>query len=700
MEYSEKYFAKNANKLAMIMWMVLGIVFSITFGIEVINKTRTVPYYIMFELVYWIPFLVGIVVLNVKGWDTRVYRHIVVWGYGIFYTFILMTATTVLAFAYVLPIAGIMILYKDRNFIIRIGVAVELVVAAYIVKNCMAGMNTHTDIVGYEIQVGVIVLCFAGYILSIGHMSRADNAMLASVQSNLERVVLTIEQVKNASTSVVDGVTVVRELAEENKEGANAVVNSMKELADNNMTLSQKIDSSMDMTEDIDSQVVHVADLTDRIVSIIEESVSHATTSSEQLKNVVASTNTMAQLSTEVEKILDDFRDEFKMVKEETGTIEEITSQTNLLALNASIEAARAGEAGKGFAVVADEIRNLSTGTQNSSTSIMTALKHLENTSDKMTESITLILKLITETLEQIRVVNTSVGTIAVDSKQLGDEIQVVDSAVKRVESSNKNMVDNMKQVKDIMEVMTGSVNYSEDTTRVMLSKYEETTRNVINIENVVGKLVEELGAGGFMSAKDVRVGMNVTIQAADSMQEYDTKVAEVREDGVLVPVLPNAETILGNKIAKQKYKVTIYVANAMYIWSDATIHLEKKADKVYYQLLLNSNPKVLNRRKYPRLSMTNSCQIYMKSKDVNHAGKIVNISAGGFAFASTGKEFANAIGEQVQVVINDFPLLNGQALTGFVIRSSDNQGTYIVGCRMPEDNMDILQYVNDRMNR
>ena len=97
---------------------------------------------------------------------------------------------------------------------------------------------------------------------------------------------------------------------------------------------------------------------------------------------------------------------------------------------------------------------------------------------------------------------------------------------------------------------------------------------------------------------------------------------------------------------------------------------------------------------------MTNSCQIYMKSKDVNHAGKIVNISAGGFAFASTGKEFANAIGEQVQVVINDFPLLNGQALTGFVIRSSDNQGTYIVGCRMPEDNMDILQYVNDRMNR
>ena len=75
------------------------------------------------------------------------------------------------------------------------------------------------------------------------------------------------------------------------------------------------------------------------------------------------------------------------MVKEETGTIEEINSQTNLLALNASIEAARAGEAGKGFAVVAEEIRKLSEETQVSSGSIRSALQKLEQTSDRMTKS-------------------------------------------------------------------------------------------------------------------------------------------------------------------------------------------------------------------------------------------------------------------------------------------------------------------------
>lgn len=109
----------------------------------------------------------------------------------------------------------------------------------------------------------------------------------------------------------------------------------------------------------------------------------------------------MSQLSTELENVLENFRQEFEMVKQETGTIEKITNQTNLLALNASIEAARAGEAGKGFAVVADQIRTLSTETHASSEQIRNALSRLDATSAKMTSSIEETLKLIQITLEK-----------------------------------------------------------------------------------------------------------------------------------------------------------------------------------------------------------------------------------------------------------------------------------------------------------
>ena len=77
MEYNEKYFAKSANKLAMIMWMVLGIVFSITFGIEVVKHTRTVPYYIAFESFCWIPYLCGILPCanRILDFDCKYSRH-------------------------------------------------------------------------------------------------------------------------------------------------------------------------------------------------------------------------------------------------------------------------------------------------------------------------------------------------------------------------------------------------------------------------------------------------------------------------------------------------------------------------------------------------------------------------------------------------------------------------------------------------
>ena len=526
--------------------------------------------------------------------------------------------------------------------------------------------------------------------------------MVDAVQDNLQKVVKTIEQVKEASTAVVDGVTVVRELSEENKEGATTVVKSMEELAGNNNTLNQKVDSSMDMTENIKSQVEHVSNLTDHIVKIIDESVEHASASSAELANVVESTNVMAQLSTEVDKILGEFREQFDMVKKETGTIANITSKTNLLALNASIEAARAGEAGKGFAVVADEIRELSMGTQNSSTSIMDALKHLEDTSDKMTESVTTILNLISETLEKMKTVDASVNMIAEDSRQLGSEIQVVDTAVKQVEDSNKNMVDNMQQVKDIMVLMTESVANSEMTTKTMLSKYAETSRNVANIENVVGKLVGELGAGGFMGVKDVKPGMSLSIvpyiDGKPGKEEYKTEASEVMEDSILINMTNEAEKFLGAEDSKQRYEVRIIVDNTMYTWDEVKLGTARNAGYNYYRLLLSGDPKVVNRRKYPRLPLRNRCTITIRPGKETYEGNMINISAGGFAFATEAEKFADVVGRQIEITIRDFDLLGEAVLKGIAIRSSDDEGRYVVGCRMPADNMKIKDYVQRRM--
>ena len=144
-------------------------------------------------------------------------------------------------------------------------------------------------------------------------------------------------------------------------------------------------------------------------------------------------------------------------------------------------------------------------GTKTSSGRIRDALDHLEETSEKMTKSITKTLEMIRMTREKLTQVQESVTSITDDSKKLGQNIGVIDGAMKEVEASNSDMVENMKQICDTMEVMTECINQSDEASRTMLSKYEESSVNVDKIESVVGKLMEELGSGGFMGIGDAQ---------------------------------------------------------------------------------------------------------------------------------------------------------------------------------------------------
>ncbi len=702
MEYNKEFFDRSANRKAAAVWALINTVLTLAYTIEVFRGLRTVPYYLVFMILAWGPFIAGQILLKVKGGGSPYFRELIAISYTIFYTFVLMTTNTTLTVMYILPLSSMMVLYKNRTYFVRYGILAMLAIIAAIVKRYLSGFNAPTDITDYEIQVLATLLCYVGFILSINHLKLSDGTMLSSVEENLKRVVTTIDTVKVASSSIVDGMTVVRELSDENREGASTVVQSMEELAENNNTLNEKVDSSLEMSEDINQQVENVAELTNHIVEITQKSAAHATSSSDELSNVVDTTNVMQGLSKDVENLLKEFQQQFEMVKEETGTIESITSQTNLLALNASIEAARAGEAGKGFAVVADEIRNLSMGTQNSSTSIMEALLHLEETSSQMTNSITTILQSMNEIIEKMKVVNTSVETIAENSKQLETEIQTVDTAIQRVDDSNKIMVDNMKQVKDIMVTMTESVDHSEATTKTMLSKYAETSRNVINIEGIVGKLVEELGEGGFMGLKDLEKGMSLRIATPEEPDTedagYKTEIADVTEDAILIHATKGTHELAEKYGHKQMYTVRIIVSNSVYIWNEIHLMKAKHNGEDYYKLPIKTNPKVLNRRKYPRLPLSNRCEIVMEDTATSFEGTMVNLSAGGFAFACDADEFVDSIGRSIELSIHGYDFANINPLKATIIRSTNDHGTHIVGCRMPVDNTVIRDYVAERM--
>ena len=698
MDYNENEFKAKANIKARRIWLVFALLLSANYGSDVSQGGYPSTNYIIFLILCWVPFFAGDLLLRIRGKADDRYRYALVIGYGIFYTFLICTTDSPIAFTYILPVVSLLVLYKDQKFMVGCAIAnIASVIVNVFYHLVVLGQNTATDQKNYQLQVACLLLCYIGYIMSIRHLIESDGALTDSIKADLKRVITTVEQVKTASNTIMDGITVVRELATENKHGSDIVVDGMNKLTDNNDQLQSRTASSQEMTGDINSQVQNVASMINDMVSLTAESGKHAKTSSVDLESLVQTAGTMADLSNEVEHILDAFKAEFETVKQETGTIDSISSQTNLLALNASIEAARAGEAGKGFSVVAEQIRKLSTETKDSSGQISEALSRLDEISGKMTSSIEETLKLIQATLEKVTQTGENVNKITQDSSLLGEHIQTIDSAMKEVESSNRQLVENMEQVSSIVETMTTCISDSDETSKRMLSKYEESASNINNIENVIQELMCELGIGGFMGLDDIHAGMKAKVILPKHLErmEYHGEVRSVAENSISL-ILSDDPQLNGSETCK----VQVTVDNVLYCWDQAQIQADTASGSHVYALQLSARPEIKNRRKYPRADVSNPCTITLKDSDTTFSGQLDNISANGFAFLIRDPFFMDHKHADVAIDIQNFALSDQSHLEGHVIRCSDDEGVYIVGCQMPEDNYAIRNYVDSLLGQ
>ena len=110
-EYNEKQFAAKANKTAMIMWLALSTILSLAYVVEVVKGLQSIEYFVIMELICWLPFLLGFVLIKIKGWHTTLYADVIGLGYGFFYLYIMLTSPGTLAFTYILPLMSMLVIY-------------------------------------------------------------------------------------------------------------------------------------------------------------------------------------------------------------------------------------------------------------------------------------------------------------------------------------------------------------------------------------------------------------------------------------------------------------------------------------------------------------------------------------------------------------------------------------------------------------
>jgi len=287
-QYDESYFRAKANRRAGTTWLTLMLIVTIYYAAKMMDGAVGKNWFILFSAVGWGEYIFGGLMLKIKGMDNENYKWVLGLGYLTFYGFISWTSMDEISYVFVLPLISILILYKNPKLIrIMMWTTLFILITSNLYKGWVKDMMEFVSSVDCALQFAIVLCCYSCTTMAIKHLVESDGALTASIEANLDRVVKTVEKVKGAANSVVDGVTVVRELADENKQGANDVVKDMRELSDNNNVLNDKTMSSMEMTTVIDTQVKNVAELMEQVVTLIEASVEHANTSSNDLVEVV-----------------------------------------------------------------------------------------------------------------------------------------------------------------------------------------------------------------------------------------------------------------------------------------------------------------------------------------------------------------------------------------------------------------------------
>ena len=679
-------FAQLADKQVGGIYLLMSLFLTVAYALEVAEGSQPPGFLVAFIVADWGSFIVSLIVKAFTKGQGSLHHWVLCVGYSLFYILILSSLKNPMIFVYIIPFMIIMALYQNFKLLLLIMAANVIGVISFMINTNNRGLVDSTMSDSFKIMLISSVIINLAVFLLIKYLVRLNTHNMNAVTENLEKVKETVSKVKEVSTTVVDGVNAVKEYADENRAGATSVVDDMSTIAEQTNILTDRTFSSLEMTKSISNQVTQVSNLVEETVTLAQQSVEHASVSNAQLQDVMTSAREMRELANKVGTILTNFKDEFNKVKTETGTINSISSQTNLLALNASIESARAGEAGRGFSVVADEIRNLSDGTKQSSASIMNALDVLGATSDNMTVSVERIIELIAETAEKIETVYESVSAISSDSVVLGNNVNNINQAVGEVEASNLQLVENMNSVNDIMESIVVKVVETADSSEEIRSKNEETSAHVISIEHTVNMLIEELGATGLMNVSDIQEDMAVSLKPANQNTVYKGAVSNV-EDNVISITFVNG---IPSNLAKT-CNISVVVNNTTYYWANAAIlHTQKNTVAVR----ADGQPTIANRRKFPRLSLTNPCDITSKSGEAT-TGNMTNISANGLAFTTENSDIK--MGELLKIQIHHFAVQ--EPLSAVAIRKAVlSKGTIQYSCRMLDDNMEIAEYVESKL--
>ncbi len=457
---------------------------------EYFKGARTLPYVLLTIVIGMAAPALEWLFYNRKH-DTTMVKHVLGYGFGLFYIFIMMTTNNTLAFTYVVPMFIAISVFNDYKFSIPVNVCcvlVNCVQAVIFIKN---GVYTMDNLAGLEIQIIVMIIIAAYSMYSSRVLEQNNNAKLKKIKEHGDKTAAILHNTMEVADKMGECIHVIDSKIKELDEAISATREAMHEVTVGSGDTAEAVQKQLEMTEDIQHKVDDVRGSTDQIITDIMESQSAVSQGNNNVSVLIERVNTSVEDGKMVTNELEQLKAIMSDMNSVVDIITGITSQTSLLALNASIEAARAGEAGKGFAVVATEISKMAGETQDATVKITDMIG---NVSDAINRVVDVTAKMVEEISGQHEAaVNTeeSFNQIKSSSSSIDESSKMLSDIVEKLAKVNKDIVDSVSTISAISEEVSAHAN---DTFQIS-EQNSHTVGEVVEISDELKELTAKLNS-------------------------------------------------------------------------------------------------------------------------------------------------------------------------------------------------------------
>jgi len=186
----------------------------------------------------------------------------------------------------------------------------------------------------------------------IALLAHDTNSMKNAIRTLLSNIAHSAEQVAAASQELTA-------TANQTGESIRVVANSAVKMAENNQDQVRELENTHDKVSNMNNDMTDLTNYSNDMKEAANDSLKGVANGQVTVRKAIETMHNMSKQIDASSVIVEALGERSASIVQVIETISNIASQTNLLALNAAIEAARAGEAGRGFAVVAEEVRKL-----------------------------------------------------------------------------------------------------------------------------------------------------------------------------------------------------------------------------------------------------------------------------------------------------------------------------------------------------